>query len=559
MRCLRSPALKLTIVGTIVAALCSHWITLAEANTQVVRFPKDRSMGMLYVLDASQLDTAGSSDWERLCEATGDVTVPAGKALRLDLTKEASGDLSPLSALRPDDLTVLRCYGVVMADEQLQHISDLTGLQEINLLGTGILGTGLKYLVKLKSLERLVLHSTRVGDNELAHLANLPSLKRLYLSGTQTTDAGMVHVGKIASLEVLYLSWRVGDEGLSHLGNLTSLMHLIVRDESVSDEGLSHLAGMSRLENLLLQRTQISDEGLIHLRQMKRLKGLFLSGTRVTQKGLVHLKDLRDLEHLELSFDVDTGLEHLSKLTSLRVIRIDAGSITAKELEILSKMKSLEEIYVNCSRSDWGDNTSEVLTELAKSLDLKSLHICKGLTDEVLMSLVNMQSLQELAIIDSGVQITGEGIAALAKIPSLRKLSILDVELPSEKQWEALGKLSSLEHLELDSIRSRITDGHIAHLSGLRRLKHLSVNPSYVMHSGGDRMLDITGKALMYISNLKALESLSLSGVIFTDAEIQHLAGLPALKLIIFYNSDVSEEGLRRLQEKLPALRYSIR
>jgi Leucine-rich repeat (LRR) protein len=540
----------------IVIALYSQRITLAEVKTRVVHFPKDRSMGILYLLDTSQSDTSESSDWERFREATGDVAVPAGKVLRLDLNKEAGYDLSPLLELRPDDLVVLRCFGVVMADEQLQHISDLTGLQEINLSGTGILGTGLKHLAKLKSLERLVLNNTRVGDNELAHLTNLPSLKWLCLFGTRTTDAGMVHVGKITSLEVLLLSWLVGDEGLSHL---TSLLHLTVRDESISNEGLSHLAGMRRLESLYLQKTQINDEGLIHLRQMKRLKELLLSGTRVTQKGLVHLKDLRNLEYLDVSFDIDAGLEYLSKLPSLKKIRIDAGSITVKELEILSKMKSLEEIFVNCSRNDWGDNTSEVLTELAKSLDLKSLHICKGVTDEVLMSLTDMQSLQELDIYDSGVQITGEGIAALAEIPSLRKLTIMDMELPSELQWEALGKLSSLEYLELESIRSRITDVHIALLSDLRHLKYLYISSSYVMHTGGNGSLDITEKALIYISNLKALEHLNLSGVIFTDAELQHLAELPALKLIIFYYSDVSQEGLRRLQEKLPALSYSIR
>ena len=29
-------------------------------------------MGMLYVLDANHVDTSSSSDWELLCEATGD-------------------------------------------------------------------------------------------------------------------------------------------------------------------------------------------------------------------------------------------------------------------------------------------------------------------------------------------------------------------------------------------------------------------------------------------------------------------------------------------------------
>jgi hypothetical protein len=383
MRYLMRKILELAIVGIGVVTFCSQSSAFAEAETRVVHFPKDRSMGTLYVLDSNLLNMKDAPpNWEWLCEAAGDVTVPAGKALRLNLSKEAGDDLSPLSRLGANDLQMLYCRSVEMADDQLQHISNLTGLQVLNLWGTGILGTGLKHLAKLDSLKRLWLGKTHVGDHELAHLLDLDSLQFLYLYGTPTTDAGMAHIGKITSLEVLSLGRGVGDEGISHLGSLTSLRHLSVMNESISDEGLSHLAGLRRMECLRIQDTQVSNEGLVHLKQMTKLKRLHLWGTRVTQEGLIHLKNLGNLEQLGLGFDVDTGLKHLSNLALLKTIRIDAGLMTPKELGMLSRMKSLEEIFVNCSKRHWGDTTSAVLKELARSLKLKCLHVCRGLTDE---------------------------------------------------------------------------------------------------------------------------------------------------------------------------------
>ena len=44
-------------------------------------------------------------------EAIGDVTVPAGKVLRLDLSRQGSRDLSPLAKLRPNDLLLLFSLG----------------------------------------------------------------------------------------------------------------------------------------------------------------------------------------------------------------------------------------------------------------------------------------------------------------------------------------------------------------------------------------------------------------------------------------------------------------
>jgi Leucine-rich repeat (LRR) protein len=510
------------VLGIGMVTLYSGQAAFAEAKERIVHFPEDRSMGMLYVLDSDKVATDNYDDWQMLCKATGDVTVPVGKTLRLDLAKEAGNNLSPLSKLRPDDLTILFCYGVEILDEQLKHISHLTSLYELNLRNTNILGTGLKYLAKLKSLKRLRIDYTHVGDNELAYLSDLPSLEILNLGGTPTSDAGMVHVGKITSLKNLVLSRSIGDEGLKHLVNLT------------------------QMESLDLYYTQVSDEGLVHLKKMKKLKWLDMNETNVTENGLVHLAGLKNLERLDLPSTVgDIGLIHLSKLTLLKSIAINGDLITLKGLTALSKMKSIEKIYVG------GHNNKDVIISKLSSLSgLKSLQFVRGLTDEGLMQLKNIKSLQKLHL--NIIDITRKGFAALVELPSLRELSLFDMEIPSNECWINLGKLTSLERLDLNKIQSGITDKNVEYLTGLRSLKHLNISPDR------KQPVNITDMTLKHISKLQSLESLRLYGAKITDEGLKHLEKLSSLKEIDLEGCMVTEEGLQQLKKKLPALRWHL-
>jgi Leucine-rich repeat (LRR) protein len=509
-------------------------------------------MGMLYVLDANQVDTSSYDDWKPLCEAIGDVTVPAGKALRLDLSKEAGNDFSPLSALQPDDLIMLYCYGVEIADDQLKHISHLTGLKHIDLHGTNILGTGLKYLTGLKSLKKLWLSGTHVGDNELSCLLVLPSLEGLGLRDTPTTDAGMVHVGKITSLEVLSLSAGVGDEGLAHLNGLKNLRWLSTEDPGVTDKGLACLAGLTNLEYLGLEGAQVSDAGMVYLKNMSKLKKLRLYGTRVTEKGFVHLKSLKNLEEINVLYGVtETGLMALSKLPSLKNITVDGDLLGKEGITLLSKFKSLEHVYI-----DNTDKMDAIVKELVNLRGLKELTLGTGLTDKGLIQLKTMQSLQALTIGPS--RITGKGIAALAEIPSLRILQLRQAMLASEDDWAALGKLSALQRLSLRHTRSEVTDAHVAHLTGLQSLKELSIDAIIVKDRKAFPSMFVTDKGLEYISKLKSLEHLSLRGAKITDEGLQQLSKIKGLKWMSLQGCNVTEQGLRRLKKKLPALRWFL-
>jgi hypothetical protein len=105
--------------------------------------------------------------WEAWGNAQGAVAVPTGRELRLNVTPQASTDLSPLATLKPDDL------------------------QYLQLSSTRVNNAGLAHLVKLTGLRVLWLYDTPVSDAGLAHLRSLTGLRVLNLRSTLVTSAGV--------------------------------------------------------------------------------------------------------------------------------------------------------------------------------------------------------------------------------------------------------------------------------------------------------------------------------------------------------------------------------
>ena len=70
----------------------------------------------------------------------------------------------------------------------------MTNLQELNLYGTAVTGSGLVHSQGLTNLRWLNLSGTQITDAGLGQLKGLTSLRTLRLNDTQVTDAGIVHL-----------------------------------------------------------------------------------------------------------------------------------------------------------------------------------------------------------------------------------------------------------------------------------------------------------------------------------------------------------------------------
>ena len=189
------------------------------AETRVIHFPKDRSLGTVSVGELRTNDPLWWEGWQVIGPAKGDIEVPIGQAVRLDVDAEASEDISPLVALNPDDIQAMTfsfSSNSKVDDAGLAHLAGLTGLKLLGLGSTQVKGPGLAHLKELATLEYLLLGYTDIGDDSLAHISALKSLVRLNLDSTNVTDAGLSHLSRLNNLKSLNMGrGKISGEGFS--------------------------------------------------------------------------------------------------------------------------------------------------------------------------------------------------------------------------------------------------------------------------------------------------------------------------------------------------------
>jgi len=151
---------------------------------RLLHFPKDYSAGTL--------DIEGEP-WREFADARGEVTIPAGKGVRLQVSQECiDKGLTALETLRPDDLDYLwfdRRHG--LSDSLFSRFQRLTGLRGITFIRcTGFQGNGFEHLKSLPSLHSLSLGNLELTDEAVPYLIHLRRLRRLSLRGTEISFEG---------------------------------------------------------------------------------------------------------------------------------------------------------------------------------------------------------------------------------------------------------------------------------------------------------------------------------------------------------------------------------
>jgi internalin A len=161
------------------------------------------------------------------------------------------------------------CWAPVVSDAELETISLLAGLEDLN-IGWGV-GLGLPDpAAPARPLSEMDCHlngGTRVTDLGVAKLASLKRLRRLNLSGSSITSVGLKSLSALPSLERLSL-WNakgLNDSAGAVLRTFHSLAALDLSSTPVGDGVLRELATLPRLRNLYLTDTRVTAAGLAEL------------------------------------------------------------------------------------------------------------------------------------------------------------------------------------------------------------------------------------------------------------------------------------------------------
>lgn len=104
--------------GRLAGEVAWNFDTPAPRRPRAVRFPRNRSLGDLYVEPVHAGDKRREGRKE-LGRAMGEVVVPAGRRLSLFVSEKAARDLRPLARLAPQDLQALSLSGCELTDADL--------------------------------------------------------------------------------------------------------------------------------------------------------------------------------------------------------------------------------------------------------------------------------------------------------------------------------------------------------------------------------------------------------------------------------------------------------
>jgi internalin A len=201
------------------------------------------------------------------------------------------------------------------------------------------------------------LHGSWVTDSDIAELAKLPALTVLDLSETRITDRGLLDLKTASHLTELnlYYAELVSDQGIAVVKSLPHLKRLNLRGTKITDSTLQLLNRLASLESLDIAFAQVTDSGIGQL-ALPNLKELSIGGDKLTDAGLQALRQLPTLTNLDLSGAqrtdsglwsvslTESGLDAISTLKDLRLLRLNGENISARGLEKLKGLSKLERL-----------------------------------------------------------------------------------------------------------------------------------------------------------------------------------------------------------------------
>jgi hypothetical protein len=352
------------------------------------------------------------------------------------------------------------CPGV--SDRGLQVLEHLPALETINLGWTPITDQGARHLAACPRLRDVDLSATATGDETIRALAGKEALAN-FRSGDGVTDAGlallhglpvfktwrdgdarMALLGFDAGPNFLMLRGTFSDAGFAQLAGLDGLFALSVDSDRLAitgkalaplvdlphlewlafaakDDSMPYIAALPRLRFLMCQDTTAGDEGFVALSRSRTIEHIW--GRRcynLQRRGFTALADMPALAHLSVSCKNvdDTGLSALPRFPALReLMPMDVPDDGYRHVGQCHGLTSLVLMYCR----DTGDVATSHITGLPNLA--KYFASYNRITDRTPELLAGMTPLEEITF-DSCAALTNAGIAALARLPRLRQLTV---------------------------------------------------------------------------------------------------------------------------------------
>jgi hypothetical protein len=190
-------------------------------------------------------------------------------------------------------------------------------------------------------------HTRAISAAALGILAELPHLEMLGCEGALCNDVAMRHIGALPGLRMLMGQGTVAsDDGFAALARSRTIEYIWGREcPNLTGRGFAALARMPALKGLGVSCKSVDDASLAALPSFPALEQLMPMD--VTDDGFRHVGGCARLKRLWCMYCRSTGdraTEHIARLTGLTSYYAGRTRITDKSLELLAEMRSLEEL-----------------------------------------------------------------------------------------------------------------------------------------------------------------------------------------------------------------------
>lgn len=445
------------------------------------------------------------------------------------LTSSGASIIATFTQLRS-----IECVDVQLTDNSFRHWSRLTNLTALSLLGCRQLSEfALHSTIRhLKNLEVVELGSCQgVSDRVLATLGTLENLTKMDLSSCDNfTEVGLAALGAATSLKTLLLPacWQIDDTMLmtvcSAMPNLVTLS-LFEAGEGVSDAGLLHLTSLIHLTGLDLGYSCWShtSEGLQRvLSALPALKMLTIGGAEGSSDAVL-----------------DTVASNLTALTMLDVS--ECQRTTSAGIQQLSCLPHLQELHLG-----WNIKMIDTaLSALPVTLTKLDLSYCA----EILLLPLGANSLPKVSHLHLRrcSMVKDTGLASLtAAAPALQHLDISSCLNITSNGLRYLSTLSSLDHLNISACHRAATVLGLGYLAAIPQLTSLEASHLPQLDNG-------CMQAVSFVSQLKHLSLNQCPRI--TDHGLLALLRIPKLISLEIDGRNVSQDAVKKLQQRLPWLR----
>lgn len=416
-------------------------------------------------------------------------------------------------------------------------------------------------------------------------LCELPNLRKLSLTCLSFEPEWLRPLGEKVKLRYLRIhdatSNFAGQNSLDVLEAFSELERLDLQQCDLTDDMLSGLLPLQRLEQLRLPWNKITQAGLPTLLKLKSLKQLFLAYNQVGGSLVDIQRHAARLEHLSFRYNPVYGqpvdIEQLRQLLALPRHTWDVTYRTSARLADIAELlpgpvTRIKTEHDGTSFSGIDRVGAEFTLRLARRLsdvdlsdigrmgELRHLELSwspygakyLNISDQGLAQLARLEQLETLTL-DTAHRLTGTSLRALASMPDLHTVSLVEVQLSADDlQW-----MRSTPHLvELSLARGQLDGEALADLAAAPALRKLTLNsisikpPSRAVEIDHVRDLSIRSPTLTIaegalIGRFTALTSLRVAGPV-TDAHVSQWAPLKRLERLAFEQIEQTGKPAKR-------------